>query len=480
MRHSFKKSRYKICFQTRNKVWIYKNSRLRNFYKIRSKMVLKAGKRARKFLITKNMKWTVARRQMVPYFRKVRRYSCYFKKLFFTKQQLKNFYGGLKEYEIRNFFKKTWNKEQMFKTNIFIGSLEQRLNVILYRMRLLPTIFACNQLVQHKGVLVNNIPVTHLNFRVKLGDIVSISKDYWFIFYRFLYQRLAIRYLGEGYAIYRKALLVKKVQRYFSKTKRFFYYNLKIKRLYGKQKRLVKNIKKLIKYFYKQLKAQNNLKRNKKIFFWLRLYYWLFQKKIKLQLKKVFKGLKHLKFWGKKYKYLKKINYIWHYLQSIHLKIKKFNTMFQHFLQNFILSVNLITDENSSEKEYNQNLFLKTNLQENLDFVTSSKIKLISQLKNIQTIKYKKKFFKKRKIFFLKSKSGYIRWIIRKLKFKRTRKNFFKQYCLTFHWYVPQYLEVDFRTLRAAFIYYPSSNEVVFPFQCSFKRIVSFYKERAL
>jgi hypothetical protein len=83
--------------------------------------------------------------------------------------------------------------------------------------------------------------------------------------------------------------------------------------------------------------------------------------------------------------------------------------MFQHFLQNFILSVNLITDENSSEKEYNQNLFLKTNLQENLDFVTSSKIKLISQLKNIQTIKYKKKFFKKRKIFFLKSKSGYIR-----------------------------------------------------------------------
>ena len=50
------KSRYKICFQTQNKVWIYKNSRLRNFYKIRGKVVLLQGKTARKFLITKNMK----------------------------------------------------------------------------------------------------------------------------------------------------------------------------------------------------------------------------------------------------------------------------------------------------------------------------------------------------------------------------------------------------------------------------------------
>jgi ribosomal protein S4 len=477
MRHSFKKPRYKICFQTRNKVWIYKNSRLRNFYKIRSKIVIKAGKRARRFLITKNMKWTVARRQMVPYFRKVRRYSCYFKKLFFTKQQLKNFYGGLKEYEIRNFFKKTWNKEQIFKTNIFIGSLEQRLNVILYRMRLLPTIFACNQLVQHKGVLVNNFPITHLNFRVRLGDVVSISKTYWFIFYRFLYQRLAIRYLGEGYAIYRKVLLIKKVQRYFSKTKRFFYYNLKIKRLYGKQKRYIKNIKKLIRYFYKNLKTKNHMKRNKKLFFWLRLYNWLFQKKVKLQLKKASKSLKHLKFWGKKYKYLKKINYIWRFLKNIHLNIKKFNTIFQHFLQNFILVTDTLI---FSESENTQNLFLKKFLQDTFNLSSSSKLKIISQIRNVQTIKYRKKFFKKRRFFFIKPKSGYIRWIIRKLKFKKNRKNFFKQYCLQFHWYVPEYLEIDFKTLRAAFVYYPSSNEVFFPFLCSFKRIVSFYKERAL
>jgi hypothetical protein len=68
------KSRYKICFQTQNKVWIYKNSRLRNFYKIRSKIVLLQGKTVKNFLITNNMKWTVIRRKMVPYIRTKNRF----------------------------------------------------------------------------------------------------------------------------------------------------------------------------------------------------------------------------------------------------------------------------------------------------------------------------------------------------------------------------------------------------------------------
>jgi hypothetical protein len=50
------KSRFKICFQTLNKVWIYKNSRLRNFYNIRNKQVLFQGLTAKKLIITKGMK----------------------------------------------------------------------------------------------------------------------------------------------------------------------------------------------------------------------------------------------------------------------------------------------------------------------------------------------------------------------------------------------------------------------------------------
>jgi hypothetical protein len=44
---------------------------------------------------------------MVPYFKNRKRFTFLFKNLFFTKQQLKVFYGGLKEYQIRNLFKRT-------------------------------------------------------------------------------------------------------------------------------------------------------------------------------------------------------------------------------------------------------------------------------------------------------------------------------------------------------------------------------------
>jgi hypothetical protein len=44
---------------------------------------------------------------MVPYFRTRNRFIFFYKNMFFTKQQLKNFYGGLKEYQIRNIFKNT-------------------------------------------------------------------------------------------------------------------------------------------------------------------------------------------------------------------------------------------------------------------------------------------------------------------------------------------------------------------------------------
>ena len=42
-------------------------------------------------------------------------------------------------------------------------------------MRLLPTVYVCNQLVKHFGIYINDVKVTRINHRVRLGDIVSLS-----------------------------------------------------------------------------------------------------------------------------------------------------------------------------------------------------------------------------------------------------------------------------------------------------------------
>ena len=211
-KHSYKKPRYKICFQTKNKTWIYKNSRLRNFYKIRNNRVLNNNQSFYKsFLSLQNMKWWVARRRMVPYFRKQNRMRYGYKNLFFKKQQLKLFYGGLKEYEIRTLFKRTWNKEQNFRTNIFIGSLEQRISVILYRLRVLPTTFSCNQLIKHHGIFVNNTKVLAINYRVKIADMVIFPIHLWILFFIDFIKRLEYRLIGLLRLENRKYFFTKKL-----------------------------------------------------------------------------------------------------------------------------------------------------------------------------------------------------------------------------------------------------------------------------
>jgi small subunit ribosomal protein S4 len=65
----------------------------------------------------------------------------------------------------------------MHRRNIFIGALEQRLNIVLFRMRILPTIFSSTQFIRHQGILVNDILISLPSFRVKIGEVISISPD---------------------------------------------------------------------------------------------------------------------------------------------------------------------------------------------------------------------------------------------------------------------------------------------------------------
>jgi ribosomal protein S4 len=49
--------------------------------------------------------------------------------------------------------------------------------MVLFRMRLLPTIFTSTQFIMHKGIYVNESLITLPSYRVKLGEIVSIPQD---------------------------------------------------------------------------------------------------------------------------------------------------------------------------------------------------------------------------------------------------------------------------------------------------------------
>ena len=56
----------------------------------------------------------------------------------------------------------------------YILDLEQRLDVIIFRSHLVPTILSARQLISHGLVLVNNKVVNVSNYKVKIGDIIQL------------------------------------------------------------------------------------------------------------------------------------------------------------------------------------------------------------------------------------------------------------------------------------------------------------------
>ena len=497
MKHSVN-PRYKICFQTKNKVWIYKNSRLRNFYKIRHKIVLKTGRFSKKYLITKNMKWTVARRQMVPYFRKKNRFSYNYKNLFFTKQQLKNFYGGLKEYEMRNIFKRTWNTKNMFRCNSFLGGLEQRLSMVLFRMRFLPTIFSCHQYIKHKGILVNNILITIPTSCVKIGDFVSINSDQWFLFYKFLFERIQNRFFGQGLLVWRKNFLLNKILSIRYKNKQKYIQNFKLLKLFKIEKEKFDLIKKFLINTYKSLfkkKKEIILIKNLKNFQLFRINWKLnslkilsahFYSNIFVKLKKVRKHLKYLRKW-KNQLYNFKINQIVFEIVNVKYLMRNFISFFLEMLFSWF-SYDMIMFSIINEK---QNYYLNENftiLSQKINFLLENRLEPLIETRNWHSFSFKRiknrlemrlKKVKHFRIYSIKNKR-FLNYKLRKLKRKRFKKNLFKHWCKKSHLFIPQYLEMDLNTLRASFIKHPEINEVFFGFINTFKKIISFYKERAL
>lgn len=90
------------------------------------------------------------------------------------KQKLKAVYGMLSEKQLVGYFKKATRKGHTASNLIMF--LECRLDTVIYRLKLAPTIFAAQQLVSHGHILVDGKKVDRRSFHVEPGMVISIKE----------------------------------------------------------------------------------------------------------------------------------------------------------------------------------------------------------------------------------------------------------------------------------------------------------------
>jgi len=91
-----------------------------------------------------------------------------------AKQKLKGYYGDVTEKQ----FKRTYEEASRMKGDTgqnLIGLLEQRLDMIVYRAKFAPTVFAARQLVSHGHVRVNGVKCNIASRRCYVGDEISLG-----------------------------------------------------------------------------------------------------------------------------------------------------------------------------------------------------------------------------------------------------------------------------------------------------------------
>jgi small subunit ribosomal protein S4 len=92
-----------------------------------------------------------------------------------AKQKLKRYYGDITEKQFRRIYQEAARRKGDTGENL-IGLLESRLDAIIYRANIVPTIFAARQFVNHGHVLVDGKRVNIASYRVKPGQVVQVRE----------------------------------------------------------------------------------------------------------------------------------------------------------------------------------------------------------------------------------------------------------------------------------------------------------------
>ncbi|MEN7536432.1 MULTISPECIES: 30S ribosomal protein S4 [Aurantiacibacter] len=91
-----------------------------------------------------------------------------------AKQKLKGYYGDVTEKQFRSTYKQAAAMKGDASQNL-IGLLERRLDMIVYRAKFAPTIFAARQIVSHGHIKVNGVKCNIASRRIDVGDVISLG-----------------------------------------------------------------------------------------------------------------------------------------------------------------------------------------------------------------------------------------------------------------------------------------------------------------
>nr|QJH88424.1 ribosomal protein S4 [Pterocladiophila hemisphaerica] len=92
------------------------------------------------------------------------------------KQKLK-FYYNVTEKQLFNYFKRAKSGPGIVNIS-FIEMLEMRLDNIIFRSGLCPTIVSARQLINHKHIFVNKKLVSFSNFSCRAGDLIKLNNNF--------------------------------------------------------------------------------------------------------------------------------------------------------------------------------------------------------------------------------------------------------------------------------------------------------------
>lgn len=92
-----------------------------------------------------------------------------------AKQKLKAYYGNITEKQFAKIYAEARRQKGDSSENM-VALLESRLDAVIYRMCVVPTVFAARQFVNHGHVKVNGKRVNIPSFHVSEGDVIELRE----------------------------------------------------------------------------------------------------------------------------------------------------------------------------------------------------------------------------------------------------------------------------------------------------------------